>query len=202
MPANRSASRAKARALLPHAQAIADGILRALVHRVDVSGARSRVQIEAISDDVKSGVEFMQPYGLHTVPLGPSGDPAEYAEAVRVLVGSSPDHPVVILINDIRHRPSGWGEGDVGLYDHRDQFIRIRDGKVVVETPDDIELGEGATKGVAREGDAVQSDTLFDAWIGQVQTAINILAPGSITPLLSTMDGTITSASTTVKAKD
>lgn len=57
---------------------------------------------------------------------------------------------------------------------------------------------DAATLGVARLGDDVAAVALFTTWIGQVTTAINTLAPGSVTPFVAPNFGTISSASTKV----
>lgn len=59
-----------------------------------------------------------------------------------------------------------------------------------------------ADKGVARLDDTVKKITAMATWMTQVETAINILAPGAVTPLSTTFGlGQIDSASGTVKAK-
>lgn len=58
-----------------------------------------------------------------------------------------------------------------------------------------------ATRGAARFGDETKATDAFFAWIGQVQTTINSLAPGAVAPLLLVTQPltTITSASDVVK---
>ncbi len=55
-----------------------------------------------------------------------------------------------------------------------------------------------ATRGVARLDDAVARTALMTTWMSQVTTAINTLAPGSVTPFPFAAIGTISSASTRV----
>ncbi len=69
-------------------------------------------------------------------------------------------------------------------------------------------LGDsGATKVVALDTDTVHKSNAppdsLAVWMTQVETAVNILAPGAITPLSTTFTqvGTITSTATKVKAK-
>ena len=71
-------------------------------------------------------------------------------------------------------------------------------------------LGSSATKEIARKGDAVKIAAaptgLLAAWMGQVETAINLLAGGSVTPLSSTFVANpgveISGGSSTWKAQD
>lgn len=192
-----------ARRMLPLEQSAADALLRAIVHRVDSSGARIRVQIEALADDPRSGIELVMPYGFLGIPRDPTGDPSEHGEAIRAHIGGSPDHPLALMVNDLRGRPADRVNGDVWLYDHRGQFIRLREGKVVVEG-DEIELGEGATEGVAREGDTTEASAATDsAWWGIGTGWFDLVgAATNVGPPPPTLEAEIYTASTTVKAVD
>lgn len=75
-------------------------------------------------------------------------------------------------------------------------------GETVLESGS-VLLGEGATLGVARLTDPVDSNAKFDLWAGQVEVAIAAIPATVPTPpwgLTGTM-GTISSASTKVKAE-
>lgn len=61
--------------------------------------------------------------------------------------------------------------------------------------------GDGAVLGVARLTDTVDRNTLMTTWMSQVTTAINTLAPGSVTPFITTTIGTISSASEKVASE-
>jgi hypothetical protein len=81
-----------------------------------------------------------------------------------------------------------------------DQFangrIRLKKGGDAGE----IQLGDGATKGVARTGDKTGADMTMAQWIADVSTYINGLVPGSVTP--PTDFGEISGGSTHIKARD
>ena len=186
--------------LEPIAQIINEMVRRGVVHRIDDTSARQRLQIECLKDDAESAVEYVQPYGFKSVPREPST--AGSAECVCLLVAGDPDHPLVVAVTDVRDRPTGWAPGDVGLYDHRGNFIRCQTNKIEIDGAPDIQLGAGAVKGVARRTDAVQGDVAMGIWMGQVQAFINGLAPGTVAPPLANMDGTITGGSASVTAKD
>jgi hypothetical protein len=61
-----------------------------------------------------------------------------------------------------------------------------------------IALG-GDTRGVARFNDSVSKSALMETWMSQVTTAVNGLAPASVTPLVSATIGAISSASEKLK---
>lgn len=57
----------------------------------------------------------------------------------------------------------------------------------------------GGSNGAARNGDTVGSTTAMGTWMTQVATAVNLLAPGSVTPPSPASFGAITQGSTVVK---
>jgi hypothetical protein len=65
--------------------------------------------------------------------------------------------------------------------------------------------GSDATLAVSLNGDKCPADTPMATWMGQVETAINVLAPGSITPLSTTFASVaiafIKAVSTVLKGK-
>jgi len=77
------------------------------------------------------------------------------------------------------------------------QRIELKNGEVL--------LGTDPTLGVARDTDAVDAagTALVDMvlWMSQVATAINLLAPGSVSPVAPANFGVISGASTKVKAE-
>jgi len=190
----------------PLAQVVRGTVLRGVVHRIDPAKLRASLQVELLAGDTDDDTEHRQPYGFHSVPLAPDDD--GQAECVAVIIAGDQDSPLVILVDDIRHRPKDWTAGDVGLFDHRGQRVRLRDGKVEIVTDDDlaadvggnITLGNGATAGVARIGDDAQADATSDpafwTWFQAVATAAGAPSPPS------TLTSKITTGSGTVKAKD
>jgi phage gp45-like len=197
-------------------QIVTDMVRRGKVHLITDTAVRQRVQMEVApprfaGDEprVESKIEYAQPYGFKSVPRAPSS--AGAAEAVCLLVAGEPDHPLVVAITDVRDRPTGWAPGDVGLYDHRGNLVRCQAGKIEIEGATDIELGSGATKGVARINDTTVSDITTDppppilpathwhgvgGWFSLVGIATAVGPPPPQLP------SKIDSASATVKAKD
>jgi phage gp45-like len=165
-----------------------NGIKRGILRSVaDTTGGLRTCQATIEGIDTDDDVEHAEPYGLASA--GVAG-----AHVLVVHVGGDESHPVTIAVSDARYRPAVSG-GAVSLYDSS--------GKVVALSSAGILLGSGATKSVARTGDAIAvSQASFIAWMGQVTTYINTLTPGAITPFVGSPTGTITSGSATVKAVD
>ncbi len=113
------------------------------------------------------------PYGL--VSRAPAG-----TVQVTARQGEHPANRLVLLHRDA-NRPS-VADGDVWLYDNHGNQVKLISGKVVVKSSA-IELGEGATKGVARVQDAVGASSLMATFLSQVATGLNTLAPGAVTPV-------------------
>ena len=94
----------------------------------------------------------------------------------------------------------GWYGGDPSK-----PFAALFEGSTVTEidfSATTIKLN-GGSNGVARNGDAVDATAglgSMGTWMGQVGAAINLLAPGSITPVTPTSFGKISAGSTSVKA--
>ncbi len=76
---------------------------------------------------------------------------------------------------------------------------------VLVGSPALLLGGSDAIKALALDGDVVAYASTLATWMGQVETAINILAPGSITPLSPTFtaggNGTVTASALGAKGK-
>jgi len=181
----------------------ANMIRRAVIQLINDSPKLQTLQLEVMGaldgegDDpeIQDEIENFAHYGFTSSP--PKG-----SEAILLRLGGEPNVQAVIATAYREDRPKLASAGDVTLWDIHGHRLELREAEVViVSNGDTIELGDGATKGVAREGDPITSDSAFDDWIGQVQAAINVIAPGAVTPITS-MNGTITSGSSLVKAVD
>lgn len=82
---------------------------RAVVRLVDDSLKLQSLQISALKDETRDGVERFQEYGFTSVPR--SG-----AEAIFVCIGGSRAHPIVIAVEERAVRPKALQSGDVALY--------------------------------------------------------------------------------------
>ena len=140
-----------------------------------------------------------EPETEHFEPAGLTASPLAGAEALVAHLGGDSDHPVVIVVTDRRHRPLDLASGEVVIY------APTTGGKQVRLTATTIKLGAGATKAVARVGDAASSgpgdDAVLWAWIAGVDAvarAIDPLLPAAPT----TATSTILTGSAVVKAVD
>lgn len=160
---------------------------RAVVRRVDDAPKAQSLQVEVYEGEVEDDVERLQPYGFTAAPMAG-------AEAVVVRLGGAADHPVVIVVEDRRYRLTGLESGEVAVYDDQGQAVVLRRDGIELVTPHEIRLGEGAEAGVARVGDEVE--------VTIPSEGLTVEGPGGVSTNKApvTITGTITSASTKVKA--
>lgn len=168
-------------------------ILRGVIRRVDDAPKCQTVQASARSGEDLEGERF-QEFGISTVP--PVG-----TEAIAVQIAGTYDTEVIVATESREHRPRNMAAGDVVLYDAHGHQIRL--------VSSAIQLGSGASKGVARTGDAVASttaeDATFWAWLVAVDAIVRPLAATAGTPLPTiptTLTGKVTGGSGVVKAVD
>jgi phage baseplate assembly protein V len=101
-------------------------VARAVVRVVDDTPSRQRLQVRALEDEDIDDGERWQQYGFSSVPL--TG-----ADAVVLFPGGDRGHPLVIAVDDRRHRPSGGDPGDVVVYHHDGARIHLQaNGDVVI----------------------------------------------------------------------
>jgi len=96
---------------------------RAVMWMADNSKKLQEVQVSLQANEVRTAERFQQ-YGFSSVPL------AE-AEAVLLFPGGLRDHAIAIAVDDRRYRPTAWIEGEVGLYTHEGDFLRLKNGRIV-----------------------------------------------------------------------
>ncbi|MFT3843363.1 MAG: phage baseplate assembly protein [Myxococcaceae bacterium] len=102
------------RLLAPIVNRLRNVTRRAVVTQIDDSTKRQRLQLEALSGEVLSGVEHWQPYGFTSVPAAPDKD---NPEALVVRLGSNATTSVAIMVEDRRYRLASLAAGEVALYD-------------------------------------------------------------------------------------
>lgn len=116
-------------ALRPIKARIRTLVTRGLVELVKDDKKMQALQVSGRFNFLRDDVERFQQFGFTSHP--PVG-----AECIMVMVGGKTDHPVVIAVDDRRHRPKDLAEGEVALY-QVDETIRIllkADGKVLIGT--------------------------------------------------------------------
>lgn len=101
-----------------------------------------RSQVTLLAGETRDNVERIQPYGLSAVPMAG-------ADVLVVCVGGNRDHPVIIGVDDRRHRPTGMQAGDVCIYSHQsghkitlkaDRTIEIEGDEITIKADTKITL--------------------------------------------------------------
>ena len=116
---------------------------RAELTVVDDARKLQTVQVEGLAGEVLDRVERMQQYGV-------TSHPHAGAEALLLALGGMRQHPVVVAVDDRRHRPTGLSEGEVCLYTSEDgaggaHRVVLKNGrKVHVQASGEIRLECGS----------------------------------------------------------
>lgn len=172
-------------------------VRRAVVDLVNDNRMVAELQLVVMGGETQNEIENFEHYGF-TSRLPPG------TEIVLLRLGAAGDHQVAIAsafrskAAGVFTRPNLPDSADVAVWDLRGQIVKLIDGKIVIEPKGVgrlIELGEGATKRVARVGDVTALDSAMVAWIGLVSTATGVAVP-------TTTGGAITTGSAVVTAVD
>jgi len=87
---------------------------RALVAAIDDSNKTQLLQLKLLADEVATGVERFEEYGLSSYPLVD-------AQALAGFIGGNRHQGIVICVHDRRYRPDDLSSGDVVLYSYQDK---------------------------------------------------------------------------------
>ncbi|OOH87331.1 baseplate assembly protein [Pasteurellaceae bacterium 15-036681] len=118
------------------AQGISDGVrsaFRGTLTLVKSSGDIQHVQVTGLADETLSDVEFMQQFGLTSVP--PAG-----TEVVVIPVGGKTTHSIVIATENGSFRVKNLKNGEVALYDSSGSTIILKNGRVIEVDCDTFKL--------------------------------------------------------------
>lgn len=143
--------------------------------------------------------------GHPTIEKRPVAHPYGYVsrapKGTGQVVGRQGEHPAnrIVLLHRDQNRPA-IGDGDVWLYDNHGNQLQLKSGKIVAKLAAGMELGEGATKGVARMQDPVTvnvtpADIVALAMVSDPVT-------GAVTGVGGTLTGTIAQGSSKVTCVD
>jgi len=105
---------------------IANSIARAVIQRASDSGGIQILQLGVLPGEDIDDAERFQGYGFSSVPL-------PGAEAVVIFPNGDRGHPLVVAVDDRRHRPTGGEPGSVTVYNHTGA-------KIIMEADGDIEV--------------------------------------------------------------
>jgi phage gp45-like len=90
-------------------------------------------EVELLSGERLTELEYFHPYGFTSVPLPP--DDKDGKKAAEVIVGflsGNRSHGVVLAVSDRRHRPKDWKPGESGLHDHQGQRVHVTNAGIVI----------------------------------------------------------------------
>lgn len=111
--------------LAPLRNKIANSIARAVVQMVDDSTKLQLLQLGVLAGEDVDDAERFQNYGVFSVPLAG-------AEAVVIFPNGDRGHPLVVAVDDRRHRPRGGEPGEAGLYTHEGDELRLAKNRLVI----------------------------------------------------------------------
>jgi hypothetical protein len=115
--------------------------------------------IDGMNSDMRKAVERIQSFGFSSVPL-PRDEPEKQqpgsiggieqpkgpaAEGIALFLGGQRNHPVIIGIDDRRHRPMGMKPGENAQYDDQGQMTLLRRAGLFLLSLDDD--GQGTAPG-------------------------------------------------------
>ena len=102
-------------------------VARGVVNLIDDAGGLQILQITALENETRDGVERAQNFGMSSHP--PVG-----SEPIMVAVGGSRNHLVAVAVDNEEHRPKGLAEGEVKVYSAHDSFLHFdADGNVTLK---------------------------------------------------------------------
>jgi phage gp45-like len=126
--------------------------------------------MDCMNSEGRKAVERIQSYGFSSVPLprdeakqgseqsgGDSEQPkGPAAEGIALFLGGQRNHPVVIGVDDRRHRPMGMKAGENAQYDDQGQMTLLRrTGLFMLSLDDD---GSGSAPGATLAADGKSSE--------------------------------------------
>ena len=121
------------RLIRPVRTSVANTIARAVVRRVSDGALLQLLQLTDLPGAPIDGAERFQQYGFSSVPL-------EGAEAVTLFPNGNRAHPLVVAVDDRRHRPTGLPPGTTCVYAATDAEVRLGTGAAA----------QGAVRGTQR----------------------------------------------------
>lgn len=107
-------------------QKIANMLTRAVVSLISQDETKGKVicQVLGLADEIKSEVEYLQPYGLRSIPLKGS-------RGILLAYGGSKSNATMINIDDKRFGKFSLQEGDVCIYSKNGAHTIYRDNDII-----------------------------------------------------------------------
>lgn len=144
------------RLLAPIRTRIRNTIARAVVQLVDDGAKMQGLQIGVLAGETIDDAERVQQYGLTSVPL-------EGADAVVLFPNGDRGLPLVVAVDDKRHRPTGLKAGEVALYNNAGaQVVMKANGDIEVTPASGGEILAGGSASLATKADLDALKTYLD----------------------------------------
>ncbi|MCP4448275.1 MAG: phage baseplate assembly protein V [Myxococcales bacterium] len=107
---------------------IANSIARAVVQVIDDEKKIQTLQLGVLEGEDVDDCERFQEYGFNSVPIAG-------AEAVVLFPNGDRAHPLIVAVDDRRHRPTDWDPGDAGTYNAAGAMVRLKASGDIEVTP-------------------------------------------------------------------
>jgi hypothetical protein len=134
-------------------------IVRLTLNKANDNPLMQEMSIDGMAKEGRKIVEMFQQFGSSAVPLprdeqegGGGGGSADgpnikgkAAEGIAAFLGGQRNHPVILGVDDRRHRPMGMKPGESFQYDHQGQGTLIRAAATFIMSLDDD--GSGSAPG-------------------------------------------------------
>ncbi|WP_308571032.1 phage baseplate assembly protein V [uncultured Haemophilus sp.] len=127
---------------------------RGTLNLVKTADNIQKVQVSGLADETLQDVEFMQQFGLTSVP--PAG-----TQVIVLPIGGTTSHSIVVATENGSYRIKGLQGGEVAVYDESGSSIVLRKGKLI-EIDCDVLKITAATK-VDISSPLVETDQVFTA---------------------------------------
>jgi phage baseplate assembly protein V len=112
-------------------------VARGIVQMVDDGSKMQTTQIGLLDGEIFDGAERAQQYGFSSHPL-------PGAECFVVFCGSAREHPVIVSVDDRRHRQRDSKPGEVVIYTDEGDSIHFKRGNIIeVTTKGDVIVKAG-----------------------------------------------------------
>lgn len=151
--------------LLEMSSRVMHQLVRMTLNKGNDNPMMQELNFDGMNSDGRNFVERIQAFGMSTVPLprdeqqgqqggagggqtgggvGGNGESPKgpAAEGIAAFIGGQRNHPVVIAIDDRRHRPLGLKPGESFQYDHQGQGTLIRLAATYIMSLDDDGSGQ------------------------------------------------------------